>query len=91
MLGNKYYVTQVCIDISCMCLLFFLKVDVQPKFENRMVIYLYFVAFIICGSFLSLNLVIGVIIDNFNVLKKKVMLITYVICFLRININMKSI
>ncbi|XP_076441123.1 sodium channel protein 1 brain-like [Babylonia areolata] len=47
------------------------EVDVQPRFEASPYSYLYFVAFIICGSFFSLNLVIGVIIDNFNVLKKK--------------------
>ncbi|ESO94539.1 hypothetical protein LOTGIDRAFT_118343 [Lottia gigantea] len=47
------------------------EVDVQPKFENNIYYYLYFVAFIIFGSFFTLNLIIGVIIDNFNVLKKK--------------------
>ena len=34
--------------------------------------YLFFVAFIIFGSFFTLNLFFGVIIDNFNTLKKKV-------------------
>ena len=33
--------------------------------------YFYFVIFIVCGSFFTLNLFIGVIIDNFNALKKK--------------------
>ena len=33
--------------------------------------YLYFVFFIIFGSFFTLNLFIGVIIDNFNAQKKK--------------------
>lgn len=33
--------------------------------------YLYFVIFIIFGSFFTLNLFIGVIIDNFNQQKKK--------------------
>lgn len=33
--------------------------------------YLYFVFFIIFGSFFTLNLFIGVIIDNFNEQKKK--------------------
>ncbi len=32
----------------------------------------FFVIFIIFGSFFTLNLFIGVIIDNFNMLKKKV-------------------
>ncbi|KGL81476.1 Sodium channel protein type 2 subunit alpha, partial [Tinamus guttatus] len=36
--------------------------------------YLYFVAFIIFGSFFTLNLFIGVIIDNFNQQKKKIIL-----------------
>ena len=34
--------------------------------------YLYFVIFIIFGSFFTLNLFIGVIIDNFNEQKKKI-------------------
>ncbi|KFO60008.1 Sodium channel protein type 2 subunit alpha, partial [Corvus brachyrhynchos] len=34
--------------------------------------YLYFVAFIVFGSFFTLNLFIGVIIDNFNQQKKKI-------------------
>ena len=33
--------------------------------------YLYFVCFIILGAFFTLNLFIGVIIDNFNEQKKK--------------------
>ena len=35
----------------------------------------FFVVFIIFGSFFTLNLFIGVIIDNFNMLKKKVSLL----------------
>lgn len=34
--------------------------------------YLYFVVFIIFGSFFTLNLFIGVIIDNFNQQQKKI-------------------
>lgn len=34
--------------------------------------YMYFVIFIIFGSFFTLNLFIGVIIDNFNQQKKKI-------------------
>ena len=48
------------------------SVDEQPSFENNIYYYLYFVGFIIFGSFFTLNLFIGVIIDNFNMLKKKV-------------------
>ena len=48
------------------------QVDEQPSFENNLYYYLYFVAFIIFGSFFTLNLFIGVIIDTFNVLKKRV-------------------
>jgi len=36
--------------------------------------YIYFMIFIIFGAFFTLNLFIGVIIDNFNMLKKKVMM-----------------
>lgn len=39
--------------------------------------YLYFVFFIIFGSFFTLNLFIGVIIDNFNEQKKKISIYTY--------------
>lgn len=47
-------------------------VDLQPAREANLYAYIYFVIFIICGSFFTLNLFIGVIIDNFNMLKKKV-------------------
>uniref|UniRef100_A0A8D0G622 Sodium channel protein n=1 Tax=Sphenodon punctatus TaxID=8508 RepID=A0A8D0G622_SPHPU len=47
------------------------KVEDQPKYEDNLYMYLYFVIFIIFGSFFTLNLFIGVIIDNFNQQKKK--------------------
>lgn len=47
-------------------------VDLQPQREANLWAYVYFVIFIVCGSFFTLNLFIGVIIDNFNMLKKKV-------------------
>lgn len=47
-------------------------VDLQPAREANLYAYIYFVIFIVCGSFFTLNLFIGVIIDNFNMLKKKV-------------------
>ncbi|XP_043189125.1 sodium channel protein 60E-like isoform X2 [Amphibalanus amphitrite] len=43
----------------------------QPEREANLYAYIYFVVFIVCGSFFTLNLFIGVIIDNFNMLKKK--------------------
>ncbi|XP_023683783.1 sodium channel, voltage-gated, type I like, alpha b isoform X7 [Paramormyrops kingsleyae] len=43
----------------------------QPVYEENLYMYLYFVIFIIFGSFFTLNLFIGVIIDNFNQQKKK--------------------
>ncbi|XP_058166613.1 sodium channel protein para isoform X36 [Anopheles ziemanni] len=46
-------------------------VDKQPIRETNIYMYLYFVFFIIFGSFFTLNLFIGVIIDNFNEQKKK--------------------
>nr|XP_034988935.1 sodium channel protein type 2 subunit alpha-like [Zootoca vivipara] len=45
--------------------------DQQPRYEANLYMYLYFVIFIIFGSFFTLNLFIGVIIDNFNQQKKK--------------------
>ncbi|XP_068101708.1 sodium channel protein type 2 subunit alpha-like isoform X2 [Hyperolius riggenbachi] len=47
------------------------KLKEQPKYEDNLYMYLYFVIFIIFGSFFTLNLFIGVIIDNFNQQKKK--------------------
>ncbi|XP_048033303.1 sodium channel, voltage gated, type VIII, alpha subunit a isoform X7 [Megalobrama amblycephala] len=47
------------------------KVEDQPKYEDNIYMYIYFVIFIIFGSFFTLNLFIGVIIDNFNQQKKK--------------------
>uniref|UniRef100_A0A8D0E9J9 Sodium channel protein n=1 Tax=Salvator merianae TaxID=96440 RepID=A0A8D0E9J9_SALMN len=48
------------------------KVEEQPKYEDNIYMYIYFVIFIIFGSFFTLNLFIGVIIDNFNQQKKKI-------------------
>uniref|UniRef100_A0A3Q2FCL1 Sodium channel protein n=1 Tax=Cyprinodon variegatus TaxID=28743 RepID=A0A3Q2FCL1_CYPVA len=42
------------------------RVEDQPKYEDNLYMYIYFVIFIIFGSFFTLNLFIGVIIDNFN-------------------------
>nr|XP_056719950.1 sodium channel protein type 4 subunit alpha [Euleptes europaea] len=47
------------------------EVEQQPKYEVNLYMYLYFVIFIIFGAFFTLNLFIGVIIDNFNQQKKK--------------------
>ncbi|XP_027440753.1 sodium channel protein type 10 subunit alpha isoform X3 [Zalophus californianus] len=46
-------------------------VNLQPKWEDNVYMYLYFVIFIIFGGFFTLNLFVGVIIDNFNQQKKK--------------------
>uniref|UniRef100_A0A665VDX4 Sodium channel protein n=1 Tax=Echeneis naucrates TaxID=173247 RepID=A0A665VDX4_ECHNA len=48
------------------------KPDEQPEYEINLKMYLYFVVFIIFGAFFTLNLFIGVIIDNFNQQKKKI-------------------
>ena len=61
------------------------EVDEQPAWEASIYNYFYFIIFIVCGSFFTLNLFIGVIIDNFNALKKKVrwnghhLLVTYIV------------
>uniref|UniRef100_A0A3B4XXN5 Sodium channel protein n=1 Tax=Seriola lalandi dorsalis TaxID=1841481 RepID=A0A3B4XXN5_SERLL len=44
----------------------------QPEYEINLKMYAYFVVFIIFGAFFTLNLFIGVIIDNFNQQKKKI-------------------
>ncbi|CAN9505056.1 unnamed protein product [Ophioblennius macclurei] len=48
------------------------EVESQPMYEENLYMYLYFVCFIIFGSFFTLNLFIGVIIDNFNQQKAKI-------------------
>ena len=52
-------------------------IDQQPKFENNFIAYLFFLIFIFVGSFFTLNLLVGVIIDNFNRLKKEVSVFYY--------------
>ena len=49
-----------------------MQVEDQPIYEDNIYMYIYFVVFIIFGSFFTLNLFIGVIIDNFNQQKKKI-------------------
>ncbi|XP_064364133.1 sodium channel protein type 5 subunit alpha-like [Dromaius novaehollandiae] len=48
------------------------KKDEQPMFECFLIMYIYFVIFIIFGSFFMLNLFIGVVISNFNQQRKKI-------------------
>ncbi|KAF1675104.1 Sodium channel protein type 5 subunit alpha, partial [Pygoscelis papua] len=48
------------------------EIDEQPKFEACLAMYMYFVIFIIFGSFFMLNLFIGVVISNFNQQRKKI-------------------
>ncbi|XP_061204528.1 sodium channel protein type 5 subunit alpha-like isoform X1 [Neopsephotus bourkii] len=48
------------------------QIDEQPKFEAFSAMYMYFVIFIIFGSFFMLNLFIGVVISNFNQQRKKI-------------------
>ncbi|XP_064104911.1 sodium channel protein para-like isoform X2 [Macrobrachium nipponense] len=54
------------------------QVGEQPVREINIYMYLYFVFFIIFGSFFTLNLFIGVIIDNFNEQKKKISIMVVV-------------
>ena len=53
------------------------QVEDQPDYEVNIYMYIYFVVFIIFGSFFTLNLFIGVIIDNFNQQKKKIRYILF--------------
>lgn len=53
----------------------------QPIYEDNLYMYIYFVIFIIFGSFFTLNLFIGVIIDNFNQQKKKIRTIFFTFTF----------
>ncbi|CAO2633219.1 Sodium channel protein type 10 subunit alpha, partial [Lemmus lemmus] len=47
------------------------EINSQPQWEDNLYMYIYFVVFIIFGGFFTLNLFVGVIIDNFNQQKKK--------------------
>ncbi|RXM29998.1 Sodium channel protein type 4 subunit alpha [Acipenser ruthenus] len=51
-------------------------IEEQPSYEINLYMYIYFVIFIIFGAFFTLNLFIGVIIDNFNQQKKKISIST---------------
>uniref|UniRef100_A0A3Q3B5G1 Sodium channel protein n=1 Tax=Kryptolebias marmoratus TaxID=37003 RepID=A0A3Q3B5G1_KRYMA len=64
------------------------KVEDQPIYEDNLYMYIYFVIFIIFGSFFTLNLFIGVIIDNFNQQKKKIRPILFTFTFFRKDIFM---
>ncbi|NXK57591.1 SCN5A protein, partial [Sylvietta virens] len=48
------------------------EINQQPEFEARFHMYVFFVIFIIFGSFFMLNLFIGVVISNFNQQRKKI-------------------
>ncbi|KAM9572879.1 sodium channel protein type 5 subunit alpha-like [Guaruba guarouba] len=48
------------------------EINDQPQFEAFSAMYMYFVVFIIFGSFFMLNLFIGVVISNFNEQRKKI-------------------
>uniref|UniRef100_A0A8C5FIA9 Sodium channel protein n=1 Tax=Gadus morhua TaxID=8049 RepID=A0A8C5FIA9_GADMO len=55
--------------------------DEQPVYEINLKMYLFFVIFIIFGAFFTLNLFIGVIIDNFNQQKKKIKILNVLSIF----------
>lgn len=50
------------------------QIDAQPEYERNVYILIFFVMFIIFGAFFTLNLFIGVVIDNFNQQKRLVSL-----------------
>ena len=54
------------------CFVCSFQVDEQPADESYLGAYIYFVIFIVMGAFFVLNLFVGVIIDNFNSLKRRV-------------------
>ena len=48
------------------------NIDEQPSARSSEWVYIYFIGFILIGSHFILRLIIAVIIDNFNLLKKQV-------------------
>ncbi len=67
---KKYIHTEICLLI----LRDIFQIGVQPEYETNVYILIYFVLFIVFGSFFTLNLFVGVVIDNFNQQKKMVRL-----------------
>jgi hypothetical protein len=53
---------------------------VQPQREAKQSSYIFFVVFIVFGSFFTLNLFVGIIIDKFNSLKKEVKAFCVKVC-----------
>ena len=49
----------------------YFQLNEQPHREESIYMYMYFVFFIVFGSFFTLNLLVGVIIDKFNEQKNK--------------------
>ncbi|XP_017403935.1 sodium channel protein type 7 subunit alpha isoform X2 [Cebus imitator] len=47
------------------------EINMQPRFEDNIYMYYYFINFIILGVFLPLSMLISVIVDNFNKYKIK--------------------
>lgn len=72
------YVVCLFVLVCSFNLFYHLQVDQQPVRENNVADYMFFIVFIISGSFFVLNLFIGVIIDNFNQLKQQVSNLTLV-------------
>uniref|UniRef100_A0A8B9EZG0 Sodium channel protein n=1 Tax=Amazona collaria TaxID=241587 RepID=A0A8B9EZG0_9PSIT len=75
--SGTFYWTKVKVNFDnvgagYLALLQVVSYEEQPEWESNLYMYLYFVIFIIFGSFFTLNLFIGVIIDNFNQQKKKI-------------------
>ena len=66
----------------------FFQIDEQPKREAYISYYVFFVLFIIFGSFFTLNLFIGVIIENFNSQKKKVWIRSRVVLTLSLDVTL---
>lgn len=77
---DQSHCAHICMmSLKCPLFLFLspLQQEEQPKYEDNIYMYIYFVIFIIFGSFFTLNLFIGVIIDNFNQQKKKISIVSF--------------
>ncbi len=72
-------VRQLFLLVSFFVAFLILQIDIQPEYETNVYILVYFVLFIIFGSFFTLNLFIGVVIDNFNQQKRIVSFLIYFI------------
>lgn len=67
-------------DDSVLMMVDFKGPDLQPEENYNKSKYIYVVAFILVGGFLSFNLFVGAAVDTFRRMQKQVRLFNYLVC-----------